>query len=161
VLRLAAAGTRSSFVMSDHTFRPEIGIGPDSPFYRYWQRADARAWQRLLADHHDGIFARLHAESRERDPPTLSAVFGEPFVAFTDAAPASHHKGRMWPKPDCYPVRLSQSVDDDSFLRWLDHWSAQLPQWIRGWADCRRLDQLSGFRFSQDPIVHAQRDGRS
>jgi pyrimidine-specific ribonucleoside hydrolase len=120
VLRLAAV--RPSFVMSDHTFRREIGIGPDSRFYRHWRRRDASAWQRLLADHHDGFFARFHPESLEHDPLTLSAVLGEPFVAFTDATIAIDDKGRMRLEPDGHPVRLSQSVDYDSFLRWLDRW---------------------------------------
>jgi pyrimidine-specific ribonucleoside hydrolase len=126
VLRLA--DVRPSFVMSDHTFRPEIGIGPDSPFYRHWRRPDATAWQRLLADHHDGFFARFHPESLEHDPLTLSAVVGEPFVAFTDAAIVIDYKGRMRLEPDGHPVRLSQSVDYDGFLRWLAGWVGPTPR---------------------------------
>jgi inosine-uridine nucleoside N-ribohydrolase len=119
VLALAA---RPSFVMSEHTFRPEIGIGPEADLYRRWGQPGAPDWARVLRAHHDGFFAQFHPESLEHDPLTLSTVLGEPFVTFTDATVALDAIGRMRLEPDGAPVRLSARVDYDAFLQWLDRW---------------------------------------
>jgi len=122
VAAVLALADRPAFVMSDHTFRPEIGIGPDTELYRRWGWPGAPEWARVLRAHHDGFFARFHPESLEHDPLTLSAVLGEPFITFTDATVALDAIGRMRLEPDGAKVRLSARVDYDAFLRWLDCW---------------------------------------
>ena len=119
---MLALADRPAFVMSEHTFRPEIGIGPGTELYLRWGRPGAPQWARVLREHHDGFFARFHPESLEHDPLTLSAVLGEPFVTFTDATVALDTIGRMRLEPDGAKVRLSARVDYDAFLRWLDRW---------------------------------------
>lgn len=133
VLRSAAElrfAHRPSFVLSEHTFRPEIAIDPRSPLYRYWSRPDAAAWERFLVAHHDGFFARYYPQSLEHDPLTLSAALDHPWVTFIDAALVLDDSGRMTLNPRGFPVRLSQSVDYAGFLAWLDRWVGPPRQWV-------------------------------
>src|SRR5258706_6701385 len=112
--------------MAEHTFRPEIGIDPDTDLYRRWAAPDAPQWARVLREHHDAFFARFHPESLEHDPLTLTAVLGEPFVTFTDATVALDEIGRLRLDPTGAPVRLGAAGDYDGLPRWLGRWGRPL-----------------------------------
>lgn len=112
--------TSPHLVLSDVTFRPEIGVSTETHLYRRLAAHTACRWQALLKANFDRWFAAFHPTSMLHDPLTLSAALQLPYVDFSLERVAVGPDGRMRLAEEGRPVFVSRAAEYDVFMKWVE-----------------------------------------
>lgn len=120
-LRLAH---RPTLVLSDHTNRDELAIGPHSELYQRMVEPSAPRWAQLVGANFAAWWPwqRLRGaaeHSRMHDPLTLSAALGLSFVTFAPQRIRVLSDGRTRRDPGGREMRVSTAVDYAAFTDWM------------------------------------------
>ncbi|MGW0252100.1 nucleoside hydrolase [Nocardia goodfellowii] len=110
---------KARLVLSEHTAAEQIRVGPQWPLYQRLTGPDAPAWAKLPGSNF-AIWCLSRSGSWMHDPLTLSAALDLPFVKFRTERIRIAEDGRLYRDPAGRAVQVSNSVDYDGFLAWLE-----------------------------------------
>ncbi|MEV0766235.1 nucleoside hydrolase [Nocardia sp. NPDC050435] len=113
-------------VLSEHTAAEQIRVGPQWPLYQRLTGPNAPAWAQLPGANF-AIWCLTRSGSWMHDPLTLSAALDLGFVRFRPERIRIACDARLSRDPAGRAVQVSDSVDYDSFLAWLETATATTP----------------------------------
>ncbi|MGX1778581.1 nucleoside hydrolase [Nocardia brasiliensis] len=105
-------------VLSEHTGVEQIRVRPDWPLYQRLTGPQAPEWARLPGANF-AIWCLTRDGSWMHDPLTYAAAL-RMFVSFQERRVRMASDGRLYLDPDGHLMQLSDTVDYDAFLSWLD-----------------------------------------
>ena len=105
-------------LLGDHTDHDALQITPNSPLLQMLEQPNPPRWAGLLALH----LQAWSADERTawlRDPLSLCAALGLPFVAFRTEKIGIHPDGRLYRTPHGRPIQVSDTVDYAAARTWM------------------------------------------
>ena len=105
-------------ILVDHTDHDALKIAADSPLLQMFEQSTAPRWAELLAMHLRAWMARERT-AWLRDPLSLSAALGLPFVAFRTERIGIHPDGRLYRTPHGRPIQVSSAIDYAAARTWM------------------------------------------
>nr|WP_280425318.1 nucleoside hydrolase [Nocardia carnea] len=105
-------------VLSDHTDADALQITPHSPLLLEYEHPTAPGWADLLAVHLRAWLAR-EPQVKLREPLTLSAALGLPFVAFHTERIEIHPDARLSRSSHGRTMQLSSTINHRDFMTWM------------------------------------------
>ncbi len=105
-------------LLVDHTDHDALQMTANSPLLEMLEQPNAPRWATLLAMHLRAWLARERT-AWLRDPLSLSAALGLPFVAFHTERIGIHPDGRLSRTPHGRPIQVSSAIDCAAARTWM------------------------------------------